>query len=364
MRNYEYISNTKINMLFDQLHASPDSEETTEFGASVSLPMANLSSKISSKAVSNVTIFDKIDLIKMEVEHQNLSGTIIQDNTFIIDDCTMAFSYGNGLAMWRGSFFDRSKRTLYRFLLYGSQHHLTMYPLYDQNGYSSGDISGSSISEFYHGLIEAGKCALNQDDELTDLINNTFVNDEFDYIHDLNLEKWQIVEWFFYDRGLWTNFAPYMPLECFARVDFRQTITRDYYEKSNKKNEKVWKQLCRNGRWVMPDQVEQIVYVYASPIYVARKSHPKYKIRNINNRSYLYIPEKELYKICLYTPSNLRLLNKIIDMLSEGGLIEEAELMKKEMGYHDPYYDEEIEKLTESEIMQIIRHYVTSSELY
>jgi hypothetical protein len=60
----------------------------------------------------------------------------------------------------------------------------------------------------------------------------------------------------------------------------------------------------------------------------------------------------------------LRLLNKIINMLSEGGLIEEAELMKKEMGYHDPYYDEEIEKLTESEIMQIIRHYVTSSELY
>lgn len=362
LKNYEYISTSKVNMLYDQLSTTTSIEETSELDASVSMSLVSLSGKQSSKKNRSVTVYNKIERIKREAELQNKVGTITHRNDYIVDNCTMVFSYGNGLATWRGSFFDRSQKTLYRFLMYGSEFNLIMNQ--DSRLRSANHISASSHREFFHGLIEACKCSLNKDTEIQDLVNNASLGDEYSWIHELNLEKWQLVEWFFYDRGMWTTFSPSLPFEFFARVDFCQTITRDYYEKSREKDESAWMNF-HPEIFTMPSQVEQIVYVYASPIYVARKEYPKYKKLFINDRSYLYIPDKELKKICLYTSNNRRLFKTIIKLLNDNGLTKEAIMMEEETDcklgvLRNPNKEEDA--LSDADIMKIIHRYVTTTE--
>lgn len=345
MKLYEYISPTKVNMLYNQLQTTTMTEKTTEIDASLAVPLANVSSKMAAKEFSTIGVHEKIEVIQKEAERKLIVGDLKDHKTFVYDNKLLIPYLFSSVATWRGSFFERKTKVLYRYLMYGSKKNLQGSPDIPKRSIA---LCSSEIDVIYS-LYEKCIHALDKGEEIDSAVKRRRRKDFFEQEY-LNLKEWQVIEWLFHDNDDKVQKMDFSrPYEFFTRVDYRETILREYYDKFI---HTYLGNLWENSESKVPEQTKAIVYICGSPIFIVKKPISK-TVHRINDRSYLYLSKKEIQKMRSYFPNDYQFLKNICKTLSENGLEEEAQSM---WGKIDGFRGK---KMNEHELMKFLYQYVT-----
>lgn len=360
--HYYYLSKSKIDMLYEQNHTEHNKEIIKEFGAAA----LGFSGKISSKEASDLNYYAKLQFIEEEFERNNLTGKITTpEKQFINDFMKLDWSMNKGLTIWRGWYYDSSNRVFYRLLMYGSTSNIEPYYLTDETG-----IRGSCFKEVLAILDTAIKENLDESLEINEYVDDEMKCEDIkerveDYRLDVN-EKWQIIESIFTTQDMGYIHGDNRLQKVLARVDYRETITREYYLKNfiNRFNiiEEPTRMLNSRRRYAelglgVPKDAEYIVYIYASPITVEYQDYSM-DVHTINNKEYLYISDSTMKKIRKEYPSQPDLVEFLAALLTENGMRGSGHMLKDT--YYRAYRSNHWNYLPDDQLFSLINQHITN----
>lgn len=280
-----------------------------------------------------------------------LVGGIFDNKPFIQGQSLLYSLCGLGQAItWLYSYHDVDKHVFYNFLFYGSR-----YNIVGQDKSRIPFTETMSKSEFFwrDAILRIN---LNEK-EGTSILDRAVEKQEFLKTK----QKWEVVEYLrqlhdiILDRAYNNRYL--------VRIDYRETITKKRFQESKYCQyfySRDYEERDYGPRMKIPDDVDYIVYVFGSPIYVERVQ-AKEKIHVIDGKQLLYCPDKEIE---VYIDRKNGELNEqealefIKKKLWDAGLLEESRRIGKE--YRDIQRDNHWNDIGKVAFMNLVRKYTTS----
>ena len=366
-RDFFYLSKTKIDSYYGQNRANRRQQIETQIGGTA----FGVSGNIAIKESQDKNYYEKLQYIEKRLQQEEKTGSLITPGKeFLKDDLKLECSIDVGLTIWRSWYYDTINHVYYRLLMYGSTSNVissyqSQYPCF----------SGSSLFEVMATLETAIQNKLDKLDESGEVNKylNSFIDDishdEFNkrYFKALHLditENWQIVEAMFTTRDQRYIVGDDRIQRVLARVDYRQTITRDHYEEHFLKqfdvdeHDRHFSHARRYARpeLFIPEDAEYIVYIYASPMAVEFLNY-NMNIHIIDGKTYLFIDNETMKKYEKKYSSQCDLIEYLAALLGENMLFEQGWHLKNE--YYNAYRHNNWRFIPEEDFSKIIKKYIT-----
>lgn len=363
-RDFFYLSKTKIDSYYGQNRANRRQQIETQIGGTA----FGVSGNIAIKESQDKNYYEKLQYIEKRLQQEEKTGSLITPGKeFLKDDLKLECSIDVGLTIWRSWYYDTINHVYYRLLMYGSTSNVissyqSQYPGF--RGSSFYEVMATIETAIQNKLDESGEVNIYLNSFLDDISHDESDKRYFKGLHLDITENWQIVEAMFTTRGNMCITGDDRIQRVLARVDYRQTITRDYYEKHFLKQFEVGKysKYFPHGRryakpeLCIPEDAEYIVYIYASPMAVEILNY-NMNIHIIDGKKYLFIDNKTMKKYKKKYSSQCDLIEYLVALLTENMLSEHGRYLKRE--YYDAYSRNNWKFIPEEDFSKIIKKYIT-----
>ena len=375
-RDFFYLSKPKIDLIYDQNKINSKKTVSKEIKGTVSV----VSGKITTEETSEDNYYSKLQYIERELEMSGQMGKLTTPGKkYIKDDLKLDWSMNEGLSLWRSWYYDSSNHIFYRLLMYGSISNVVPYARFDFPCYAGSCFfevitsldtaikkhldKSTEIKEYVEKSIEQQKQMIEQQKQMRtrgrlslDIFNGYYLDVD---------QKWQIIEALYTTRDV-RDIKGYNRMQrVLARVDYRETITREYYRENFIKRFGVREEpgfLPTGRRYAefclgVPKDAEYIVYIYASPVAVEYIKH-NVKIHIINNEEYLYISDHQLNELRKKYPSQPDFVDCLVALLNENELFSSGYYLKKE--YYGEFRENSWNNIPDAQLSGIINKYITN----
>lgn len=351
------MSSSKIDMLYAQNESTVSKVYDKELGAEFSSNIASLSGKMSTKKITSVGIYEKLAYVENSLKRNNLVGTLFENKPFIEGKYSLNSLFStlrNHPVTWSFSYHDTARRALFHFLFYGSGYNVV--------GHSDGGHTFYPYTKTMSLPIIFIQDILLQLEEGHSKLSNESGYNYNEYIKSARIkQRWEIVE---YLRQLYAfSCGSASPRHFLVRIDSRETVTREQYLQSDFiiDGYEYERENGNNGSQitcVLPDDVDYVVYVFGSPIYVEQVVTDE-RVHIINGKGYLYLSDNELYSLMNNKAHNKQrdIVEQIANHLKSAGMEYQARSFSYE--YWDLMVSNHCNDLNEDDFIKLIRSYTT-----